>query len=486
MTNNQPIPALTATAQGHQFVVYADACSGVPGALHEGTFAAVNRVIQRLDPQPEFIAFPGDEIRGLTADADELRAQWRHWFDHEMAWLDRAKIPLYHTTANHTTYDPASEAIFQEMMAHLPRNGPPGQEGLSYFVRRTLAGETDNSDDLLMVFVNTLWSGLGGEGYVETKWLEETLAAHADARYKIVFGHHPVFPINGFVGSHQREIAHEIGPKFWEILVRHGVLAYWCSHILAFDVQVHQGVLQILTAGAGTAHRMPEEIEYLHAMQAALDQNGLRYQVLDTEGVVREWLQWPFVEPRPDNWQPLSTSTVGSAQAAPRQAEMVPTPAATPIDFWQIQGHTTDDRDGTPQTLLSLWNDGAALAPFWLGLHGREQRLIILLAPQPGRSPHLWTGPTLAPNQPFSIQIALHSGMGPGGLLWRWDETCPWSSFLGASAWGVARLPGTTYCSVGHAQRGLLDRPFRGHNLAVSWQGTATSLHAEIFDDRKG
>ncbi len=468
----QPIPALTAATPGHQFVVYADACSGVPGALHKETFAAVNQVIQRLDPPPEFIAFPGDEIRGLTADANELRAQWQYWFAHEMAWLDRAAIPLYHTTANHTTYDPASEAIFREVMAHLPRNGPPGQAGLSYFVRRTPAGATDKSDDLLMVFVNTLWSGLGGEGYVETAWLEETLAAHADARYKIVFGHHPVFPINGFVGSHQREIAHEIGPKFWEILVRYGVLAYWCSHILAFDVQVHDGVLQILTAGAGTAHRMPAEVEYLHAMQATLDRDGLRYQVLDTEGLAREWLRWPLVAPSPMAWQ----SCTWGVQSSPCPTSLSPTSAATPIEFWQITGHTGDGNDGTPQTLVSTWDEGAALAPFWLGLQGCDQRLALLLAPQPGRSPHLWTGPTLSPNRPFALQVALHSGMGPGGLLWRWDETTPWSSMHGASAWGVERLPGTSHCSVGHAQRGPHDRPFRGDRLHIARQTVQSSL----------
>ncbi|MEZ4620707.1 MAG: hypothetical protein R2867_35070 [Caldilineaceae bacterium] len=472
MPADQPIPALRPNPPGHQFVVYADACSGVPGALHERTFAAVNAVLQRLDPQPEFIAFPGDEIRGLTADADELRTQWRYWFEHEMAWLDRNTMPLYHTTANHTTYDPASEAIFREVLAHLPRNGPAGQEGLSYFVRRTPGGAADSSDDLLMIFVNTLWSGLGGEGYVETEWLEQTLTEHADARYKLVFGHHPVFPVNGFVASHQREIAHEMGPTFWMILVRHGVLAYWCSHILAFDVQVHEGVLQILTAGAGTAHRMPEEFEYLHAMQAVLAPDKLRYQVLDTAGIAREWLSWPLPEPQATAWQPL----VSGVQSAPHQGLLIPTPDATPIGFWQIGGHSNDGRDGTPQTLFSAWEDGPALAPLWIGLHGREQQLAILLAPQPGRSPHLWTGPTLPAGQPFSLQLAFHSGMGPGGLLWRWDETRPWSSLHGASAWGVERLPWPARWSVGQAQRGAHDRPFRGQDLTVLWQTVQVSL----------
>src|SRR5262245_1280366 len=100
-----PIPALLPRGDGHQFVCYADACSGVPGGRHEATFAAVNGIVARLRPRPEFICFPGDEILGLTADDAALRAQWRHWLDREMAWLDRAAIPLYHTTGNHTTYD---------------------------------------------------------------------------------------------------------------------------------------------------------------------------------------------------------------------------------------------------------------------------------------------------------------------------------------------------------------------------------------------
>ena len=175
------IAALTPRTLGHQFVIYSDACSGVPEAPHERTFAAVNAVVRRLDPQPEFIVFPGDEIVGLTADRDRLRAQWRHWLEQEMGWLDRTEVPLWHTTGNHTTYDAVSERVFTEVLSHLPRNGPAGQEGLSYWVRR---------GDLFLVFVNTLWSGLGGEGHVEAVWLKGVLRENADARHKLVVGHH--------------------------------------------------------------------------------------------------------------------------------------------------------------------------------------------------------------------------------------------------------------------------------------------------------
>ena len=210
------IPALLPRdGSGYQFVCYADSCSGSPGAPEEAAFASVNAVVARLRPQPELICFPGDEIIGLSTDEDALREQWRYWFEEELRWLDRNSIPLYHSTGNHTAYDLSSERVFRDVLSHLPCNGPPGQEGLTYFVRR---------DDLLLIFVNTLWSGLGGEGHVESVWLERTLADNADARHKFVFGHHPVHPVNGRPGPHELTIVPDDGRVFWQVLVKHRVV----------------------------------------------------------------------------------------------------------------------------------------------------------------------------------------------------------------------------------------------------------------------
>ncbi len=436
---------------GHQFVVYGDSCSGVPGHMHEATTAAVNAVVARLSPQPEFIAYLGDEVIGLTTDEAALRAQWDYWLNTEMAWLDREAIPIYHTTGNHTTYDAMSERLFREALSFLPENGPEGQQGLAYFVRR---------DDLLLIFVNTMWTGLG-EGRVETEWLEATLISQADARHKLVFGHHPVFSINGFSGAYQRDIEPENGRRFWEILRRHGVLAYLASHMLAFDVQVHEGVLQIVTAGSGTKHRMPEEIEYLHAVQAALDDDGLRYQVLDDTGVVRERLSWPPILSPSTEWGLLES---GNAQLA--------TLSSSPerdqdLIAWRFTG-VCPASGGEAQTLFSAWNQDQALPPLWIGLIGPEMRLAVLLSPQAGRSPHLWHGPALGAGERFDIQVAIHAGMGPGGFLWRTNDDAPWTSMTGASAWGAERLPSATRWSTASGKTPT-DRPFRGEQLRVSW-----------------
>jgi len=444
------LAALLPRPSGHQFVFYGDCCSGVPGASHEKTFASVNAVVRRLEPPPEFVLFLGDEIAGLTADADELRAQWRHWLHHEMAWLDRRAIPLWNATSNHTTYDEMSEAVFREALGHLPRNGPRGQEGLTYWVRR---------GDLLLVFVHTSWTGLGGEGHVETTWLEDILRRHGDARHKLVIGHHPVHPINGFSGAYQREIGPEHAGAFWDVLVEGGVFAYLCSHILAFDVQVHRGVLQVCTAGAGTAHRMPEGVEYLHCVQGALDADGLRYQVLDAEGSVRERLAWPPALPSADQWPALP--------AAQSKAPVSGGPSADRIVGFRFTGRSASSDRGAAQTLLCA--DRPDLQPsLWIGLRGRDQRVAVIVGPEPRRSPHYWHGPSLPPEAPFDLRILIHAGMGPGGILCRMNDEEPWSSLTAASPWGAERLHWPERWSVGQAARGPEDQPFRGTALRAS------------------
>ena len=437
--------ALMPCGKGHQFVFYGDSCSGVPGALHAEKLAKVNTVVRSFDPPPEFIVFPGDEVIGLVPDEAELRRQWHHFMDVEMAWLDRSATPIYHATGNHTTYDRMSERVFAEMMAHLPRNGPAGQEGLSYFIRR---------GDLLLVFIHTCWSGLGGEGHVELEWLSQTLGGNRDARWKFVIGHHPAFPINGYVGTYQRTVGDEYVPRFWRILRENGVTAYLTSHILAFDVQCRDGVLQITSAGAGTAHRMPEGIEYLHCVQMVVDQDGLRYQVVDEEGEVRERLSWP---PRtPDEFRTLQPGhnscgwhgTTGSSQQL----------------HVRIQGTL---KPGPPkQTILAALDDEGT-CPLWIGLVGVQRQLIAVMQPQPGRSPHQWQGPSFADHDHVDLDLLIHGEMGPGGFLWRTRGEDMWTGFSGLSAWGPERLVWPENIYVGRHGDADQDTLFAGR-LSVS------------------
>lgn len=285
------------------------------------------------------------------------------------------------------------------------------------------------------------------------------LHQQADAHHKLVMGHHPVHPVNGFSGPYQRQVGPEHAQRFWAILVEADVLAYLCSHILAFDVQVHRGVLQICTAGAGTAHRMPEGVEYLHCVQAALDTQGLRYQVLDTAGLVRERLEWPM---------PLLAE--GRCYQIPLGEGAAPFTgrlgAGHRVEF-RLQGCSASRTTASAQTLVSAFAHGC-LASFWLGLRGPEQRLTLIMGKEPGRSPHYWTGPVFPTGEDFDIHLAIVPDMGPGGVLWRRSGCSRWTSLSAASPTGPEELEWPERWSIGQGQHGSDDRRFCGSDLKVS------------------
>jgi hypothetical protein len=456
-----PFPALLPRDDsGFQFVFYGDCCSGIPGTQAEANFAAVNAVVQRLSPAPEFICFIGDHIGGLDDDPEAVRRQWCYWLDHEMAWLDPA-IPIYHTTSNHNTPNAQAEVIWRETFPGLPQNGPPGQEGLSYYVRR---------GNLLLVCTNSAWSGLGGSGHVECDWLDRVLAEHADAVYKLVAGHYPIFPVNGYTDYPLWRVVPSQARPFRDVLLRHGVLAYLCSHIIAFDVQAHDGLLQILTGGAGTNYGpggfMPGQTEYLHAIQCAVDRAGLRYQVLDTDGCARESLSWPFETPARHSWKAIPFGTGNLRDPNPWWEP--DQPVAT-ILLWRFRGARAPDAVFGDQTLFCAWCADEGPATLSIGLAAKSNILTVQLVPEAGGGAQTWTGPALAPGQPFDFQLALHTGMGPGGVLWRKDERTPWSSLLSSSARGAERMAKPQHWTLGHAQSGVGDHPFRGTDLSVTW-----------------
>ena len=161
---------------------------------------------------------------------------------------------------------------------------------------------------------------------------------------------------------------------FWDVLERHNVLAYVCSHIIAYDVQVHRGVLQVCTAGAGTNWgpdgSMPGATEYLHLLQGTLDAGGLRYHVIDTSGKLREWLDWPVELAATSSWQPIPD---GIAPVLPKPADWKSRPGTQHALAFDFQGTLGGGGDG--QTLLSGWDDNEGPHIFWAGLVGPDQRI---------------------------------------------------------------------------------------------------------------
>lgn len=420
------IPALLPRdPSGHQFVLYSD-CTVNGGPQDFSVKAAealrgINRVIQRLDPKPEFIAFPGDAVnQGVNAN------EWE-FFLNELKWTRERGIPVLQSTSNHNTHSYIAEANFRRFHPDLPLNGPGDQKGLAYWVRR---------GNLLYVSVHHPAGPSAAyrtdHDFGDMAWVDEALAKNADAEYKFVAGHYPVFRINGYTTM---SMPREDWEPFWEVLKKHRVDAYLTSHVLAFDVQVRDGILQICSGGAGPG-LMPEQTEGTHAVQIAFDRQGTRYQVLDINGRVRESLVWPFLPPEDVASRPEKQWTaMESAQPVPLG------PAGKDrISLFHISGlsyysephvHRIELLKGTrgDQTTLAVWVDLLSLR-----LH--------VSAAVAGIGLQHWVGPLVDFRKgPMDIQLALHPGMGPGGVLWRVrDGRNPWSSMETTAEYGLDAL----------------------------------------------
>ena len=383
---------LPRTETGCHFVAYGDCCIGPPepGRGHEEHLAAVHRVMHQLDPRPEFVCFLGDLIWGLTRehgpnhDAESLRQEWAVKLPREMKPLTDLDVPVFRIPGNHDTMTPVSETVWREVFDEIPQNGPEGQEGLTWFERR---------GDLLIIGISVYAMNMGSPftmmgGRVDCDWVDRVLTEHSDAKFKFVLGHSPVHPVNGYTAPKWGMLP-EFGEPFWAVLARHQVTAYLCSHVIAFDFQVHDGVPQITTGGAGTSSGpggcMPAPDEYHHCVQLAVDDIGLRGQVLDTDGTVREEFQWPL--------------------------------PADGIMKWSFK---SDSLPPKPSRVLLTGQSGKEAYPrIRVSLDGYQPRLNVTLYDPADVYPCSWHGPEIDIRHPFELTVAIDPALGPGGVLAR-------------------------------------------------------------------
>jgi hypothetical protein len=441
MTTRHPaaaIPGLVPRGEGHQFVLYADSCSGVPGEVEVERHQRVTEAVSRLRPRPEFIGFPGDAV---LDGADP--AQWERWFA-EISWVAEAGIDLYQSTSNHNTHNDASIAQFRHWWPTLPGNGPAGQRGLAYWLRR---------DDLLYISLHTPDPRVGpclqtGISETEANWLNSVFKENEDARWIFVAGHYPVYPVNGYTEAPEWCFEPDARPALWDLLVRNRVTAYLCSHVIAFDVQAHQDVLQITTGGAGTSYGpggfMPGPQEYLHFAQIAVDPAGLRLQTVDDHGVIRETLDWPMPEPSAAAWSAPGRLDSGIDDVVYLEINGIN----------EIRPSALGD-DGPPQdpSLIPwLWSADHRLE---IGVDASSSELLVSIQLDEA-DPQVWRGPEAGPGFGNGVTLAFHPAMGPGGVLWRKPTERAWSSMTspaadgpGLGAWAAEPLVPAPGLSVG-------------------------------------
>ena len=129
---------------------------------------------------------------------------------------------------------------FTELMA-MPRNGPDGHIGRSFFVREKnlLIISLDTFEDAGEKFAYTV-------GNKQLAWMETILETNQDAEFIIVQGHLPIVGPVRSKDSSASMLKDGTNSGLWKLMVKYGVNVYLCGEHHRITVKKRDGIWQIV------------------------------------------------------------------------------------------------------------------------------------------------------------------------------------------------------------------------------------------------
>ncbi len=237
-----------------QFAIVTDRTGGHrPGVFLEG--------VKRLNLiQPEFVMSVGDLIEGYTTDTVELLRQWEE-FD---GFVDQLEMPFFYLPGNHDITNKVMEDLWHK------RYGPTYYA----FTYRDILFLCVNSEDQYR------GSGRGSISDEQYEWIKETLEAHTDVRWTLLFMHQPLW-------------VQDTDPLRWaevEELLRdrpHTVFAGHRHRYVKYD-RNNGKYIMLATTGGGSRLRGPELGEFDHVVWVTMTEEGPLLANIELAGVWNE------------------------------------------------------------------------------------------------------------------------------------------------------------------------------------------------------
>ena len=234
----------------------------------------------------DFVISTGDNFygAGVSSISDPL------WPNSFIQVYDNAslQIPWYVVLGNHD-YDGNIEAQIAATNI-IPRWNLP-----AHYYRQLMPLEQGDTALLLFLDTNPLHDPyynnpnhkvLEQDSTVQLLWVDSLLTTHANARWKIVVGHHPCYT-SGKRVDNVPHVRHHLEPLF----KKHAVDAYFCGHEHDLQHQKPDGVTHYFVSGAGSKVRETGSIDITlfsksisGFMAASLNSDTLKIQAVDHFG----------------------------------------------------------------------------------------------------------------------------------------------------------------------------------------------------------
>lgn len=239
-----------------QFAIVSDRSGGIRAGVFEKAVGKLNLL------QPEFVMSVGDLIEGYSTDVTEVNRQW----DEFQGIIKRLEMPFFYVPGNHDQSNPVQARIWRERF------------GASYhsFVYR----------DVLFLCINAQDGTMHRIDEAQVQWVRDTLAAHPEARWTLLFLHTPLW---------EEEYTDKSGWPAIEAALQGRKYTVFAGHYHDYLRRVrHDSRYYILaTTGGGSALRGPAYGEFDQVAWVTMTNDGPLVANLLLDGIRADDIRTP-------------------------------------------------------------------------------------------------------------------------------------------------------------------------------------------------
>jgi len=254
-----------------RFVVMGDSRGNDDGINTEVLEQIMDRVVSE---GAEFIVFVGELITGSKSGHihRERLLKWK-------TLIDGYNIPVYIAIGNHEIVGERSEDIFRSIFK-MPENSPFGLKELVY--------SFDHKNAHFVILDTNIYKKFHRLGKTQLDWLKKDLASNKK-ELVFAFGHEPAYPVGSHKGSSLDAFSAE-RDEAWSVFQENKVDMYFCGHEHLYNRSINQGILQVITGGAGARPNVSsKDGGFYHFVIVDVKDNGAcEVVVKDNDGVIRD------------------------------------------------------------------------------------------------------------------------------------------------------------------------------------------------------
>lgn len=236
------LTAGAAFGEEFKFISMADSRSnGEPIGINKPILDKI--VANAVGDEPEFVLFQGDMVLGSKKDLNLFKKQLDNFRAAMKPITDR--VPVYYSFGNHECTTQAHVDILKNTFDN------PATVNGKY---NKLAYSFDHKGSHFICLATNLPDENNNLTNDQLKWLEGDLKMSMSADHVFVIGHSPAYPVGSHIGSALDKYPQQ-RDKFWTLLNKYRVDAYFCGHEHLFDRQKINNVFQIINGSCGAPIR---------------------------------------------------------------------------------------------------------------------------------------------------------------------------------------------------------------------------------------